>query len=219
MRNNELDLQILDLVAFNRDQIGILPQVLPQYEISVLLNKLDVFFQRGDLLAKRVENDSVIEKTTLFIPNRQEIEMALTGEILLWYELTNQGGNMWETLLQPNWHFYLCIESESEIESGSLDILAEFITFQFAHPFKTISCDSINIIYLQPWEVSYWKNLPLGYKLFYGSDKASNHYQEDPIKEGAFGALFSNWQDKVNTCFRDRKRIYEPYPRSTILIK
>jgi hypothetical protein len=217
MRSNELELQILDLVAFTRDQIGMLPQSLPQYDVSILLDELGILFQRGDLLAKRVDNNSVFDRTSLFIPNRQEIEMALTGEILLWYGLTNQGGEVWETLFQPNWQFYLHMESECEIESGSLDILGEFITFQLAHPFKTVNYDSINIIHLEPWEVSYWKNLSLGYKLVYSSHKVPTHFQEDSLKEGAFGALFFNWQNKVDECFRNRERSYVPYPRSSIL--
>ncbi|WP_019500749.1 hypothetical protein [Pseudanabaena sp. PCC 6802] len=157
-------------IAINRD-----PLELTVDEIANIFYKL---FQKGYLLAASSEDfDNSGQIKGGFMPSLLEITAALREEVNLGYYLTAQGGNQWETVSNPQWEQYfswpLGIEpvNEGEIVCGSREVGENLISMiHLLSPGNSrleVIPGTVMWETLTPWEATYWKTLPIGYRIRY----------------------------------------------------
>ncbi|MEH1938892.1 MAG: hypothetical protein V7L01_01565 [Nostoc sp.] len=103
-----------------------------------------------------------------------QIEASLSRESGILYYLTPKGGFHWETITHPDWsHFASIIFSNTESEEIDLE---EVIcpSKQFIEKYLSIDCYVSPVIHvpgtevwdvLSPWQATYWKTLPRGYRV------------------------------------------------------
>ncbi|WP_254614892.1 MULTISPECIES: hypothetical protein [unclassified Myxococcus] len=107
------------------------------------------------------------------------------------YELTPSGGALWETQARPDWSRYVNAGEEPSandapeswvIEAVSLDIAeAEFRFHEELGDGNRPVPESKRGEALTPWNVTYWKTLPRGYRLHY----TSVPQPPDPVRTAA----------------------------------
>ncbi len=115
----------------------------------------------------------------------------------LHYQLAPKEIEHWELLSQTDWNLYIpaWCEMEGCIEAGSAQILQEVLQYDLAHPFRKVDLKSIEIIEaVENWSATYWKTLPMGYRLCYSVEDIPHAGEEDGIKYSAFVTLFHDWQ-------------------------
>jgi hypothetical protein len=87
----------------------------------------------------------------------------------VFYGVTGRGGARWETFSQPQWeHFYdegYGPDSyEAEITAPTRGFIEERLALvPYDSLIKTIVPESVQWSVLQPWQATYWKQLPIGY--------------------------------------------------------
>ncbi|NJP06976.1 MAG: hypothetical protein HC837_15830 [Chloroflexaceae bacterium] len=105
--------------------------------------------------------------------SRSTIEAALQGETEVNYGLTGKGGAAWEAKLHPNWQKYKDEDVSSEpgniarITAGSIEVINEYMSLVFPsylYPFVPIP-ETLMMEQISPWQATYWKSLPLGYRI------------------------------------------------------
>jgi hypothetical protein len=153
-------------------------------EIAESLNRL---FQNGNLLAispsdlNRVYADSAEEygtNNTLpsrgFIPSYSQIELALKQEENLFYFLTVQGGELWESVSHPKWNqYYFSAGNEYEhiLRCHSHKMAEKLLKIQylvdFGRCYHSPIVETIERTLFTPWQATYWKKFPLGYEINY----------------------------------------------------
>ncbi|HLO13509.1 MAG TPA: hypothetical protein VK206_01680, partial [Anaerolineales bacterium] len=138
---------------------------------------LERMFERGDLFLEYMNRDNESHRTQA--PSRSEIEAALHISHDEWikqaeqvfYGVTNRGGALWEALSHPQWdHFYDegygANPYEGQITASTRRLIEEWLAFIPYDSFvKTIVPESVRWSVLQPWEATYWKQLPIGYHI------------------------------------------------------
>ncbi|HBB30900.1 MAG TPA: hypothetical protein DDZ80_27840 [Cyanobacteria bacterium UBA8803] len=139
------------------------------------LTAANSLFQNGDILAQMYCEGTQVSDVVMTIP---EIQANLDGKLQVYYYLTAQGGRRWEVMVQPNWYQYyryVCKdykpdkipEYEIEITSYSQQLIEKLLSVS-SYVFSEIpipgteSWDEI-----EPWQATYWKTLPLAYKVCY----------------------------------------------------
>jgi len=145
--------------AFNKRSHG-----LNRDELIEVLGEL---FQRGDLLAKRMEKS--VSKG-FFIPTQTEIEDAFDGRLTCFYGLTSQGGARWEEVSQPQWERYICDFVYAEPREGAIigcdrELVEQYDSMSRRNSEVSVIPGSKHWDVLQPWQATYWKQLPLGHRL------------------------------------------------------
>lgn len=88
----------------------------------------------------------------------------------IWVQLTAKGGSYWESFFAPQWnrfHIHGIGEDEAgtgywNVEYGSRDLLQESIDIW--REYLDIQQKDICIEKITPWQATYWKSLPEGYK-------------------------------------------------------
>src|SRR5215212_12115688 len=128
-------------------------------ERDELVSVLAELFERGDLLAQRVEK--FIEKE-IFTPTRAEIEAALDDRVRCYYGLTSQGGARWEEVSRPQWDRYISAgvytePNEGEIIGSDRRLVEEYDSLSHYVWALSVVADSRRWDVLQPWEATYWK--------------------------------------------------------------
>ena len=134
-----------------------------------LIDVLGRLFQRGDLLAKRMEKS--VSKG-FFIPTQAEIEEALDGLLNCFYGLTAQGGARWEEVSQPHWERYISDSvfaepREGEIIGSDRDLVEQYDSLSHQDSEISVVPGSKHWDVLRPWQATYWKELPVGHRLRY----------------------------------------------------
>jgi len=133
-----------------------------------LISVLDHLFQRGDLLAERMEK---LVPTGFFIPTQTEIEDALSGRLDCSYGLTSQGGARWEEVSQPRWERYITAGVYADPQEGAEVIGSDR---QMVEKYDSLSHQLLGVSgvpgskhwdVLEPWQATYWKVLPRGYRV------------------------------------------------------
>jgi hypothetical protein len=138
--------------------------------IPEIADVLETLFQKGDLLAIVYEDFNFYRG---FIPSREQIEAGLEqrlGVNNLGYFLTHQGGKRWESISKPDWSKYFTGatgQQEGYLMSASKTLLEKYLEIK-----SLVSeqfCISGTEVWetLIPWQVTYWKSLPVGYKVHY----------------------------------------------------
>ena len=161
---------------FNREGHGL--------SLDELADTLDRMFQRGDIIAEKFgmsatggcEERSV---SGLYCPSRHEIEEILSRTppapdvFCVYYGLTAQGGEKWETHSRPNWNLYMDRSGYDdergsdgeEVASSNRPLLEGYLERVQKQGF--VRTDSIEWEELAPWYPTYWKTLPHGYRVHY----------------------------------------------------
>lgn len=110
------------------------------------------------------------------------------------YGLTAKGGAAWETITRPEWHkFYedyhelrdtnVLLETGHSEWRGNFEVFTLIFGMQLLVAFHTsdlsklIHPGSIQYETLNPWQATYWKTLPKGYRITYDYD-AFDGYEE-----------------------------------------
>lgn len=150
-----------------------------------LISVLDSLFQRGDLLAERMEKS--VSKG-FFIPTQKEIEDALSGRLDCSYGLTSQGGARWEEVSRPQWERYLTAWVYADpLEGGEITGSDRQMVEKYdslSHYYLGVSAVPGSKLWdvLEPWQATYWKVLPLGHRVRfrYESVEISPEQKSDP---------------------------------------
>ena len=149
----------------------------PHHNLSApeLLVILERMFERGDLFLEYANRYEPSYRTQA--PSRSEIEAALYMTHDEWiarpeqvfYGVTGRGGAKWETLSHPQWdrfydEGYGIDPYEGEIIAPDRGLAEQLLALVPYDSFvKAIVPESIRWSVLQPWETTYWKQLPIGY--------------------------------------------------------
>lgn len=176
-----LDAAIRLKIPFNWLSAANVDQMLnrPHHSLSTseLLVVLERMFARGDLFLEYMNRDGQRQRTQA--PSRHEIKTALSMPHNKWieqsehvfYGVTDRGGASWETLSHPQWdHFYDegygTNPYEGEMTASTRGLIEERLALIPYDSFlETIVPESVQWSILQPWEATYWKQLPLGYHI------------------------------------------------------
>jgi len=141
-------------LAFNRRHHGI-----SRGELTGTLGRL---FERGELLAKRGRD--------CFTPTWAEIEEALAGRLELSYGLTPQGGARWEAISTPKWQRYVRASVFADSQGG--EIVGSDRSLVEKYDSLSHQAWNISVIegsrrwdVLEPWQATYWKELPTGHRI------------------------------------------------------
>jgi len=151
----------------------------PHHNLSTseLLVVLVRMFERGDLFLQYTNRHE--QRYEMQVPSRSEIEAALCtnhdewidGSERVFYGVTGQGGALWETLSHPRWdHFYdeaYGIDPyEGEMTACTRGLIEERLAcIPYDSFIKAILPESVRWSVLQPWEATYWKQLPVGHHI------------------------------------------------------
>lgn len=160
-----------------------------------LVDVLDRLFQRGCLLAKRMEKS--ISKG-FFIPTRKEIEEAFDGRLNCFYGLTSQGGARWEEVSRPQWERYISDSVYAEPQEGEIigsdrDLVEQYDLLSRVDSEISIVPGSKHWDVLRPWQATYWKELPVGHRLRFKYEWVERKAQPiDPKIWASFKAI-KNW--------------------------
>jgi hypothetical protein len=142
-----------------------------------LVDTLEGLFQSGDLIAERLEQNHL---TGEFVPSRPDLVAGLSGQVWLYYGLTGQGGARWEAFARPDWSRYIDASYWTDTTDGDIEVgeivaqdkhaVEQYLAALYAHyvnPTYTIHPDSEHWDLLIPWDVTYWKTLPQGYRVHF----------------------------------------------------
>jgi hypothetical protein len=143
------------------------PLNLTVAEITDVLHGL---FQKGDLLAITPSDLDEYGVNRGFIPSKSEIDLAIYQKINLFYFLTSQGGNKWESVSHPNWNFYLsgydgCSSCADRKLLEAYLALYHLIDHGNSRAYIIPGTESWET--LTPFQPTYWKTLPIGYQVRY----------------------------------------------------
>src|SRR5687768_13425094 len=145
---------------------------LKRDEIIQTLNNL---FSMGLIEALNDDNDNG------FILNIEQIESALNEKQVkitkrTYFGLTAKGGKYWESFAVPDWNLFL--ENNSTTLENNENLLGEILcadkkmvedVLGGKQNYLNIKVIPESIIWdeLRPWQATYWKQLPVGYRVRY----------------------------------------------------
>jgi hypothetical protein len=134
-----------------------------------------------------------------FRPSDREIKNALNREQKegdeLYYFLTSKGGCLWESIFKPKWNQYLQRRTSydnrfSLIYCADLNIGEKLLLVDDLRELDRNDNDIIQSIpetkkweSFSPWQVVYWKVLPVGYVISYESERIENTNQAEELLE------------------------------------
>lgn len=139
----------------------------PPYSPEELLLALSELFARGDLIARGSKYEWSRGRQLEFTPTRDEVEAALHGAIPLYYELTAQGGTLWESITQPDWSRYVDWSSDcrfDEIACPSRDYLEYRLELERR---SGAIGGPVEWRELEPWKLLAWKTMPHAWQVRY----------------------------------------------------
>lgn len=140
----------------------------------VLVDTLNRLFADGLIEASTRDDDEL-----RFTLDEQQIETALDerqtpDQRETYYGLTAKGGAYWEAFAAPNWMKFIDAgygmdeqeETFGEIICADRDLLERYV--QGLH-YADVIIDPTTLAWgeLRPWQATYWKQLPVGYKAMF----------------------------------------------------
>ncbi|GAA1030032.1 hypothetical protein GCM10009557_20620 [Virgisporangium ochraceum] len=148
--------------ALNRPGHGLDP--------DALLDLMDRLFRGGVIYAAGPVRNGDRAESDRPLP-RSEIEAALDGsEPTVSYGMTSRGGALWEAVTRPDWSRFLdelagTDPDEVEVSGFDRDRVAAHLR---RHTLWPIVPDSERWEALIPWQATYWKTFPRGYRVTAG---------------------------------------------------
>ncbi len=150
---------------------------------NLLITTLEKLFKEGLITAHRFDHE---EEDLVF--SAEQIQAAFTDrqpDKLYFYGLTPKGGQIWEAFARPNWNYH--IDGGYQPDDDNFDIwFGEIICVQKDHLnnyFNSIVINQYDVDkktiqwdIMEPWQATYWKKLPTGYRIrFYGREKKNTN--------------------------------------------
>lgn len=135
------------------------------------------------------------------VPSKDVIRQAIVEKLphtvpRLCYQLTPRGGKVWEAFAAPRWDRYLSEESDPDSRTGWITCQDRFHLRrhlderQFVILDRIITHDTIQIEEIGPWEATYWKRLPHGYRArFQWTEAAEQFMPKTPLEQLVFGGF------------------------------
>ncbi|MEG4214073.1 hypothetical protein QUA27_01385 [Microcoleus sp. Pol14C6] len=164
----------------------------------------DSLFQRGDIKAKVFADEDDTEGTSNVILTRAGIQDHLDGRLLVSYYLTPQGGARWEAMADPDWNKFFILKFfepfpyEEQILGTQRQIIEQLLGLErFIFDRQHIRGKEVWDI-LEPWQATYWKTLPRGYRVRCESQpNASDDSDLDYLKQGAPPELVEEYEQAM----------------------
>ncbi|MFC1494334.1 hypothetical protein ACFL6W_03545 [Thermodesulfobacteriota bacterium] len=169
---------------------------------NLLIDTIQKLFSNGLITAFRI-GDTAND----FIFSKEQLEAAFNERKLkkgdYYYGLTKKGGQYWEAFASPNWDYYIDV-GYIPIENGNYDDgelicsvksnLEKYFKSVCYHEYdvdeKSIQWDTV-----EPWEATYWKELPMGYRVrFHGKMKESYLNSSVPLYPYWYHDRWYSWQ-------------------------
>lgn len=183
------------LASPRRDEIFNLSD--PGFTSAELLDTLSSLFSAGELVAR--PNDRRRGDGDLFTPTRNEIEEALADRIKLYYGLTTQGGERWEAVARPRWDMYLSRTVSTnphcgEIIGSSRRLVENYLGYwRYSWPRFAIIPESVTWQVLRPWQATYWKSVPVGYRVTFQWQRVEPEFSDPPPEFYEFRREIERW--------------------------
>lgn len=194
-KNADRELWILDTVATFRFPLDVLAtqdgvafslnKKWHELTFDELVNTLCGLFDKGDLIAERVEQHVWLGE---FVPTRDEVISGLSylppgrrrqtnapsaGGSEIYYGLTTHGGARWEAVARPDWNRFVDASIGLDPDDGIIIASNRNLVERFLSLNPYIS-SGISVIVgserwevLEPWDATYWKTLPRGHRVTY----------------------------------------------------
>jgi hypothetical protein len=154
---------------------------------------------RGLIVATEIEGPC-------FVPEPGEVEILLDGgreaKRRLWYGLTAEGGRQWESFALPNWDHFLSVEfscpeqgaiSEGQYVCANKERLERYFLLA-KKALVAFDENSARWDVLHPWQATYWKMLPLGYRVQFRGDSELRRFPPDPRRKMMDMRLWYAWR-------------------------
>jgi hypothetical protein len=141
----------------------------PRFKSTSLRDTVIKLIRQGDLIVQREANSELVGDP--FNPTLLELSDALSGRSILAYRLSAQGGSRWEAAVQPRWNLFVDTwvsydPDEGEIAAGDRGLIE---AYRDAWPYiggnDEIIVGTETWETLRPWQATYWKTLPHGYRV------------------------------------------------------
>ncbi len=142
--------------------------------------------------------------------NAHEIKEALSGNLKIYYFLTEKGGRAWEEYAKPDWDLYIDEFFDSDnstvrITSANEELISELLHIEYCFP-SVNSCILLETVIwetITSWQATYWKQLPFGkrvsFKLIDSNIRAHLSDREIALRDKEF----FEWNRKKN-CWYNR---------------
>ena len=142
---------------------------LPNIEVAIAANRL---FQNGDIRSNISKESDVVLTTP-------QIQAHLDGKFHFLYYLTPQGGERWAKATKANWNQYFSWSGfdcgQSKIICTDRQLIEQLLQVsEYVHSDVPILGTEVWDV-LEPWEPTYWKTLPLAYRVRYQTRKKDWH--------------------------------------------
>jgi hypothetical protein len=166
-----------------------LPLLLDK-DLETALNKENHGLDRENL-AKTLNNLSA-QDLIRFVENQKDFPLALNLEELLsafdkpgnakesiYYGLTPKGGAYWESFARPDWSQYIDASATTVSGNGEATIwgaeiigvdrekIEQLLQSNIYYHKQSLLPETVKRESLIPWQATYWKQLPAGYKICY----------------------------------------------------
>lgn len=166
-----------------------------------LIKTLQKLYSEGLIFASRIDDN--IDSFTF---TKEQLEAAFKEKLSKYnryYGLTKKGGQYWEAFASPNWDYYIDV-GYVPIENGNYDDgelicsvksnLEKYFKSVCYHEYdvdeKSIQWDKV-----EPWEATYWKELPIGYRVrFHGKEKENYLNSDKPREPYWYHDMWYNWK-------------------------
>ena len=183
-------------------------QHLSHAEIAIAAHSL---FERGDIRARVFADEYDSDGTPDVVLTMAGIQDHLDGIIRAFYYLTPQGGARWEALSHPDWNKFLIVNflGTFPYEDGILGTQRENIE-------KLLALDKFVLSHqhipgtevwevLEPWQATYWKTLPRGYRVCCEYQPNSQDYWN--LDEDTSAELVESYK-QANLWYENIRKLY-----------
>lgn len=185
---------------------------LSHVEVASAANRL---FQSGDIIARVFANEQDHQGTPNIILTMSDIQANLDDKLIASYELTPQGGARWEILANADWNRYFTYSysesseiSEDEVFEyelmGTSQQLIEYILSVRDFIISDFPIPDTEVWeILEPWEPTYWKTLPLGYKVTYQAKERMYIGEDTPPDWREIYWQVNQWYSEIKEWYKD----------------
>ena len=185
---------------------------LSHQEVLVVATRL---FQSGDIIAKVWNGQTPFEEIPYSTLTTSQIKAHLDDKLKVFYALTPEGGARWEIAAHVDWNRYFqwydsnYPNADSEYEWELIGADGELMQWLLGHACYlhdyciyipgTQVWDAIEL-----WEATYWKNLPLAYRVRYRTRKTFEPLGANPSPDCLeTQKQIEEWYSKIRQWYTD----------------
>lgn len=167
---------------------------------TLLIETLQKLYSEGLIIAGRL--DGVDDN---FSFSKEQLTIALNEKLQKgqhYFGLTKKGGQYWEAFASPNWDYFIdgAFEpaEEGSYEFGELicsvksNLESYFRSIRYYE--YDVEKESIRQDILEPWEATYWKEFPKGYRIRFQCHNNKNNGLHEPIMPSWYRKKWYRWR-------------------------